>query len=1082
LYEFEIYAPDVVLPDAEAAQVVLDSINLPKSTQQNFTVPVSGIQDATIAWTSSHPGIISIGADGAAVVTLPETSTVVTLTAAVTVGEVTLEKEFPVNVKSADEAPVSYTLYPLVQNMQATADIISITSTVNVVVDGSVDSATKAYLAKVLADNGLTAVYSDAAVEGSTNLLVGVSGSNSAVDQYFAGVSYDASAIAGHHDAYVLDVSDNSENGTIAILGKDSDAVYYAVATLRQMLETNSSRATVLTLTDWADTQFRGFIEGFYGLPWSYEDRVSLMEFGQQFKMNSYIYGPKDDPYHRDSWRELYPDDQLADIVKLVEKGLETKVEFIWGIHPGFDIDLFSEADYQSMIAKFEQLYDAGVRQFSIFMDDIDTTKAYNEREQLVKVLNRVETEFVQAKGDVKPLVFVPSFYNKAWSTGSMGQSYLRALANLEPDIEIMWTGNSVMSDIDNNTIQWVRNLVGRDIYIWWNHPVNDYAKDSLLMGESYRLGNDVKNMSGFVSNPMNQAEASKVSLFSVADFTWNVGKFNQTTSWVHSFAFVAPDAAEALHTFSKNVSDPSPNGSGVVREESAYLTSTLNSFNSKLNAGQDLTEIGTQLADEFVNIQKACQELRASKANPGLVEEIEPWTRSLEQVALAGEKAVRAAMQLQDKNADPAAIWSNYSTASTAIQRAKTFTTLTDVGNTVVKAGSKRLQPFANNLIANLESRVRAAVLADLNDAKDTAKAYTNVAAYGQAAVTVGAASVTLEDLQDVTLQPGEYVGLQADTLKNVTEMTAQGLPDALTVQISENGVVWQEVPAEGFAGTVTAKYARVLNNTQQAARFDLTGFGFNTLAPLTGITGSLGGGMIVYSGSVNSTLDGNLNSLLWTKVQEIGQTITYNFGKQVPLFDVTMYMDTSDYLRQGVIEVSADGTEWTQIGLIDNTGSSKTYVNSFNAGGAKVQYARLRITADDSSWLKVNEFEFNKSMGTQDAQFVSCDIDGRIELSADRNVNSYFTANENKAGAIVYKNVNNKTATEFVVLQDATNLSGAVVTIVSENGAKQIGTPTPRTTSLTSRATAMSMKCASPGTTAARRPSLSSAPPTTK
>ncbi|WP_186439068.1 beta-N-acetylglucosaminidase domain-containing protein [Akkermansia muciniphila] len=51
-------------------------------------------------------------------------------------------------------------------------------------------------------------------------------------------------------------------------------------------------------IIDWPDIEFRGTVEGFYGTPWSHEARLSQLRFYGQNKMNTYIYGPKDDPYH----------------------------------------------------------------------------------------------------------------------------------------------------------------------------------------------------------------------------------------------------------------------------------------------------------------------------------------------------------------------------------------------------------------------------------------------------------------------------------------------------------------------------------------------------------------------------------------------------------------------------------------------------------------------------------------------------------------------------------------------------------------------------------------------------------------
>lgn len=52
---------------------------------------------------------------------------------------------------------------------------------------------------------------------------------------------------------------------------------------------------------------WRGVVEGFYGQPLSNQERAEQFSFYQQKGLNSYIYAPKDDPYHRSRWREPYP-------------------------------------------------------------------------------------------------------------------------------------------------------------------------------------------------------------------------------------------------------------------------------------------------------------------------------------------------------------------------------------------------------------------------------------------------------------------------------------------------------------------------------------------------------------------------------------------------------------------------------------------------------------------------------------------------------------------------------------------------------------------------------------------------------
>jgi hyaluronoglucosaminidase len=52
----------------------------------------------------------------------------------------------------------------------------------------------------------------------------------------------------------------------------------------------------------------RGIIEGFYGPPWTWVDRRRVSETLAGAGMDTYVYAPKDDPLHRERWREPYDD------------------------------------------------------------------------------------------------------------------------------------------------------------------------------------------------------------------------------------------------------------------------------------------------------------------------------------------------------------------------------------------------------------------------------------------------------------------------------------------------------------------------------------------------------------------------------------------------------------------------------------------------------------------------------------------------------------------------------------------------------------------------------------------------------
>jgi hyaluronoglucosaminidase len=72
---------------------------------------------------------------------------------------------------------------------------------------------------------------------------------------------------------------------------------------------------------DYPAFPIRGIVEGLYGPPWSYSDRLDVIRFEGRHGMNIYICGPKDNPYHRKLWREPYPADPLRQFGALVQPG-----------------------------------------------------------------------------------------------------------------------------------------------------------------------------------------------------------------------------------------------------------------------------------------------------------------------------------------------------------------------------------------------------------------------------------------------------------------------------------------------------------------------------------------------------------------------------------------------------------------------------------------------------------------------------------------------------------------------------------------------------------------------------------------
>ena len=434
--------------------------------------------------------------------------------------------------------------------------------------------------------------------------------------------------IPAQEEGYYLSINDKE----IVLAGNDERGTYYAMQTFSRLLK--DGKLPEVEIKDYPSVRYRGVVEGFYGTPWSHQARLSQLKFYGENKMNTYIYGPKDDPYHSSpNWRLPYPEKEAAQLRELVAVANSHEVDFVWAIHPGQDIK-WNQEDRNHLLSKFEKMYQLGVRSFAVFFDDI-SGEGTNPQKQ-AELLNYIDENFVQAKPDVTPLIMCPTEYNKSWSNPK--GNYLTTLGEkLNSSIQIMWTGDRVISDITRDGITWINERIKRPAYIWWNFPVSDYVRDHLLLGPVY--GNDTtiaEEMSGFVSNPMEHAEASKIAIYSVASYAWNPAKYDTWKTWKDAIRTLLPDAAGELECFAIHNSDLGRNGHQYRREESQNIQPVAKRFlRSYMETGKyDKADFDT-LSDTFDRMMESADILLVNTENKPLVEEITPW---LYQFKLLGE------------------------------------------------------------------------------------------------------------------------------------------------------------------------------------------------------------------------------------------------------------------------------------------------------------------------------------------------------------------------------------------------------------------------------------------------------------
>ena len=87
---------------------------------------------------------------------------------------------------------------------------------------------------------------------------------------------------------------------------------------------------------------------------------------------------------------------------------------------------------------------------------------------------------------------------------------------------------------------------------------------------------------------------------------------FEVDKSWEDSFKYIEADATEELHTLAKHMSNPQPNGHGLVLPESEELQPLLNEFKTKLDNNESVKEVGARLMQEMDVIIDACDGFHA--------------------------------------------------------------------------------------------------------------------------------------------------------------------------------------------------------------------------------------------------------------------------------------------------------------------------------------------------------------------------------------------------------------------------------------------------------------------------------------
>lgn len=928
----------------------------------------------------------------------------------------------------ADDVAAEYKLYPTPHSMVYGDGSQTLRNKASVLTESGIDADTVSRLDEALALKSITAKNVDAVPSKSTvtTVLVGVKGSGGAVDTYVdqlvqnGKLSY-TDGLFDHSDSYLLASlpSDGTEPDRVIVLGKTTDAAYYGLTTLYQILQqTPDAKLRTFTMSDYADVVTRGFIEGYYGNPWSTQDRVNLMQWGGYYKLNAYVYAPKDDPKHNSKWRELYTEQELTEKIEpLAEAGNTSKCRFVFALHP-FMYNPITSSNYDSSVAilkeKFTQVMDHGVRQIAILADD-----AGNQGSTLYTRLCNDMTDWLHEKqaeknadGTLKypglkdTLIFCPVNY-MGW-----GESWY---ANLPKTVQVINTGGRVWGKVDNNFTSSFTNNSGVAPFMWINWPCTDNSKSTLSMGGyENALGTDVQpgKVQGVVLNPMQQSEPSKAGIFMNADFSWNLwtSMEHADQTWEDSFSYVdhnspvATKGSDALRELSRHMKRYT--GGGVVFEsrESANIKSALQTFQGKISAGTVTAQDCDEMISLFGDLQKAAKTYRSNAGNKDMLDQIVYWVDTWDDVtrgAIAELQALKA-----DLAGDSSQMLSKYSEGSDALAASRKHGFHYVDHTEYATVGNAYIMPMINALDGYLAQR--ATLAADPNaDTTQFVTSRTDTPEGKTENVFDGKATTGVVYKNPNKLTAGTYFGMiksKPFDLTNVTFIQGNGADYMQHAKLQTfDGKNWNDVEGQGdLTGTtvtVTGLDIKGVYGVRLIATQDNNRDAWPTIYEIqvnkeeTTPEGQPVAGTVTIDGqdlaaqSLSNVNDGNVSTyahLQYKKGLSAGDdgydirdttqpdaTVTLTFTKTSEVDTFTFVQaarngndsTSGDGINAGVLEYQNEAGTWIKAGDIDGTATQTITLTR----AVKAKAVRVKNTAATKSWWKVFELSATKGAASE-------------------------------------------------------------------------------------------------------------------
>jgi hypothetical protein len=343
---------------------------------------------------------------------------------------------------------------------------------------------------------------------------------------------------------YFISIQPDGDNFTMFLGANNDQGKYYAIQTLKQMIDVNEKSAFSGEIVDFPTVSRRGII---MGVQW-FNDQEEVFRRMAELKLN-FIWNQgaflNEKLWFR--WREPLTPGELSSIENYIVTANQQFVDVYIAIGPrGEDSNnptiYSSDEDINLVVAKMEALYGVGVRNFGLAFDDLvnfDQDRLFGEDIHIFDndigaahayFVSTIYQSMIAKYPDIK-LMVVPMVYSRLSNLGDQELAYLSALGDLPAEIEL-YSSPEYVSDIEV-----LREETKRTHIVWDNFYAsfyeNDIAPEYIIPLERPSQFID-ENVSGYTFLPLIpiREDKSLISWGTASDYAWSPERYVPETSF----------------------------------------------------------------------------------------------------------------------------------------------------------------------------------------------------------------------------------------------------------------------------------------------------------------------------------------------------------------------------------------------------------------------------------------------------------------------------------------------------------------------------------------------------------------------